>query len=205
MATHAFAEQKLSGNEAGRLAWLGLVLTPELGPTRIGRAVAQVGEASRLFDLPLTELEGLRLPAKAAQFIADGRALAAAEKEAKLVYDAGATFVTPDDEAYPERLREIYDPPAVLWVRGNVELMARPGIAVVGTRAPSPYGAGMAEMLARDLAARGLCVMSGMARGVDTAAHKGALDAGGTTLAVWGTGLDVVYPKENKRLASRLC
>ncbi len=157
-----------------------------------------------IFDMSLTELEGLRLPAKAAQFIADGRARAAAEKEAKLVYDAGATFVAPCDDAYPGRLLEIYDPPSVLWVRGDPALLSRPGIAVVGTRAPSAYGAGMAEMLSRDLANRGLAILSGMARGVDTAAHKGALDAGGATVAVWGTGLDVVYPKENKRLAESI-
>ena len=186
------------------MAWLGLVLTPGLGPTRIFRAVEMVGDAARVLELSLTELEGLKLPAKSAQFIADGRALAAAEKEAKLVYDAGAMFLTPDDEAYPARLREIYDPPAVLWVRGNAALLARPGIAVVGTRAPSPYGAGMAELLARDLAHRRMAVFSGMARGVDTAAHKGALEAGGMTVAVWGTGLDVVYPKENKRLAEQI-
>ncbi len=97
-----------------------------------------------------------------------------------------------------------YDPPAVLWVRGDVALLSRPGIAVVGTRAPSTYGAGMAELLSRDLANRGMAIFSGMARGVDSAAHKGALDAGGKTVAVWGTGLDVVYPKENKRLAEQI-
>ena len=191
--------------ELSRLAWLGMVLTPGLGPTRIARAVELCGGvAGRVLDMPLTELEGLRLPAKSAQFIADGRARAAAEKEAKLVSEAGACYVTLGEEAYPERLREIYDPPPVLWVRGEVGLLARPGIAIVGTRAPTPYGAGMAELLGRDLAARGLTVMSGMARGVDTAAHKGALDAKGATLAVWGTGLDVVYPKENKRLAEQI-
>jgi DNA processing protein len=89
----------------------------------------------------------------------------------------------------------------VLWVRGDVTLLAKPGIAVVGTRHPSPYGVGMAEMLSRDLAARGVVILSGMARGVDTAAHKGALDAKGKTVAVWGTGIDVIYPKENKKLA----
>ena len=205
MATHATSFSSTDAtSEASRLAWLGLVLTPGLGPTRIFRAVQAVGDAARLLELPLTELEGLKLPAKSAQFIADGRALAAAEKEAKTVYDAGATFLTPDDAEYPERLREIYDPPAVLWVRGNADLLARPGIAVVGTRSPSPYGAGMAELLARDLANRRMAVFSGMARGVDTAAHKGALEAKGLTLAVWGTGLDVVYPKENKRLAEQI-
>jgi DNA processing protein len=101
-------------------------------------------------------------------------------------------------------LREIFDPPPVLWVRGDRELLSRPAIAVVGTRAPSPYGTGMGEMLSRDLAARRMVILSGMARGVDTAAHKGALSAGGRTVAVWGTGLDVVYPKENKRLAEEI-
>jgi len=193
-----------SPSETSRLAWLALALTPGLGPTRIARALAQVGDAARIFDMPLTELESLRIPAKSAQFIADGRARAAAEKEAKLVYDAGATFITAQDADYPQRLLEIYDPPAVLWVRGSVELLSRPGIAVVGTRAPSPYGSGMSELLSRDLANRRLVIMSGMARGVDTFAHKGALDAGGKTVAVWGTGLDVVYPKDNKRLAESI-
>ncbi len=192
------------GNGETRLGWLALALTPGLGPTRVGRIVQQLGDAGRVFDLALTELEGLKMPAKSAQFVADGRARAAAEKEAKLVSDAGAVWLTRDDEDYPERLFEIYDPPSVLWVRGDPGVLNLPGIAVVGTRAPSPYGAGMAEMLSRDLAHRGLAILSGMARGVDTAAHKGALDAGGITVAVWGTGLDVIYPKENKRLAEQI-
>ena len=188
-----------------RLGWLALSLTPRLGPTRVARAVQLAGgDASRIFDMPLTELEGLRIPAESAQFLADGRGRAAAEKELTLVEDAGARVLTITEEDYPERLLEIYDPPPVLWVRGRVELMSRPGIAVVGTRVPTPYGVGMAELLARDLCRRGLAIFSGMARGVDTAAHKGALEAGGKTLAVWGTGIDVVYPKENKKLAEQI-
>ena len=191
-------------NEVGRLAWLAMVLTPGLGPTRIARAMEMARDPERILEMSLTELESLRLPAKSAHFIADGRARAAAEKESKVVRDAGASFITPMDPEYPPRLLEIYDPPSVLWVRGDVGLLSRAGIAVVGTRAPSTYGAGMAELLSRDLANRGLVIMSGMARGVDTAAHKGALDAGGKTLAVWGTGIDVVYPKENKKLAESI-
>jgi DNA processing protein len=203
MAAQALGVERSA--ELGRLGWLALVLTPGMGPTRIHRAVEMLGgDAGLVFDLPLTELEGLRIPAKAAQFLADGRARAEAEKEAKLVSDAGACFLTPKDATYPAKLLEIYDPPAVLWVRGNVEVLDWAGIAVVGTRVPSAYGAGMAELLSRDLANRGLTILSGMARGVDTAAHKGALDAGGKTVAVWGTGLDVVYPKENKRLAEQI-
>ena len=204
MAMAAVALRQSSVEES-TLGWLALALTPGLGPTRIARAVGIAGgEAARVFGMALTELDGLRLPAKSAQFIADGRARAAAEKEWKLVRDAGATILTMADEEYPGRLLEIYDPPAVLWVRGSVELMSRPGIAVVGTRVPTPYGAGMAELLSRDLCARGLAIFSGMARGIDTAAHKGALDAGGKTLAVWGTGIDVVYPKDNKKLAEQI-
>jgi len=160
--------------------------------------------AERLFEASLTELEGLGMPAQSAQFCFEGKARAAALDEMRRVVEAGGEILTPEDEAYPERLREIYDPPAVLWIRGNVELLARPGIAVVGTRHPSPYGSGMAEMLSRDLANRRLVILSGMARGVDTAAHKGALDAGGKTVAVWGTGIDVIYPKENKKLAENI-
>jgi DNA processing protein len=191
-------------NERARLAWLALILSPGMGALRTRKAIESLGAAERLLEASLTELESTGMPAAAAQFVADGRALAAAEDEAKRIAEIGATFITPEDEAYPTRLLNIYDPPAVLWIRGSQALLERPGIAVVGTRQPSPYGAGMAELLSRELARRRLTVMSGMARGVDTAAHKGALDAGGKTVAVWGTGIDVVYPKENRKLAESI-
>jgi DNA processing protein len=144
------------------------------------------------------------MPPEAAQVCFDGRAWAAAIDEEGRVNEQQASFLTPQDADYPERLLEIYDPPPVLWVRGDARLLARPGIAVVGTRQPTPYGSGMAEMLSRDLARRGMLIMSGMARGIDSCAHKGALEAGGATVAVWGTGIDVIYPKENKRLAEQI-
>jgi DNA processing protein len=187
-----------------QLAWLALVLTPAMGATRTWRVMRQLEEPERLFEASLTELEGLGMPAHSAQFVFEGKARAAAEDEWTRVAQSGGEILTPVEKAYPERLREIYDPPAVLWIRGDVRLLSRPGIAVVGTRHPSPYGAGMAEMLSRDLAARRLTILSGMARGVDTAAHKGALEARGKTVAVWGTGIDVIYPKENKRLAEQI-
>src|SRR5665213_649252 len=155
-------------SEATRLGWLALALTPEMGPRRVARAVAQLDDAARVFEASLTELEGVGLPAKAAQFVADGRALKAAEEESKRITQAGGFFLTRVDEEYPERLGEIYDPPAVLWIRGDAAVLKRPGIAVVGTRQPTPYGTGMAEMLSRDLAGRGMAILSGMARGVDT-------------------------------------
>src|ERR1035437_2030552 len=184
-----------------RLAWLALVLSPGLGPKRILDAVKQLEAPSQIFTLPLTALEGLRFPAQAAQFIFVGKARQAAEEEWTRVSAQGATLVTYGCAEYPERLKEIYDPPPVLWVRGSASLLSRPGIAGVGTRHPAPYGSGMAEMLARDLAVRRLLIISVMARGIDSCAHKGALAARMPTVAVWGTGIDVIYPKENKKLA----
>jgi DNA processing protein len=198
--------ERLSGErlDVARMAWMAMTLTPGMGPTRIWKAMNRLGAAERVFEASLTELEGLGMPAQSAQFVFEGNARAMAEDEMRRTLEVGGSVLTPEDEAYPERLREIYDPPAVLWIRGNAEMLARPGIAVVGTRQPSPYGAGMAELLSRDLANRRLVILSGMARGVDTAAHKGAIEAGGKTIAVWGTGIDVIYPKENKKLAESI-
>ena len=186
------------------LAWLALSLAPGMGPTRCGRAVQRLGAAGRMFAASLTELEGAGLPAEAAQYCFDGRAREAALDEIAKTKELGASLLTPADQDYPDRLLEIYDPPPVLWVRGDAKLLNRVGIAVVGTRQPSPYGSGMAEMLSRELARRGVVIQSGMARGVDTCAHRGALEAGGATVAVWGTGIDVIYPKENKKLAEQI-
>ena len=190
--------------DENRLALLALALTPSLGPKRIADAMAQLRTPGQIFALTLTELEGLRFPADAAQFIFDGKARRAADEEWAKIAQQGATILTLGCPEYPERLKEIYDPPPVLWVRGAVQLLSRPSIAVVGTRHPSPYGTNVAELLSRDLAARGLVIVSGMARGIDTCAHKGALAARTATIAVWGTGIDVVYPKENKKLAEEI-
>lgn len=196
--------------ERRRLAWLAVALTPGMGAIRTVRSMRWMGEAERVLRASLTELEASGMPAAAAQFCFDGRALKAAEEELDRVRETGGQVVCFEDDLYPSALRSIYDPPAVLWVRGDAAVLEQPGIAVVGTRHPSTYGAGMAEMLSRDLAERGLVIVSGMARGVDTAAHQGALAArersgsGGRTVAVWGTSIDVIYPKENKRLAEEI-
>jgi DNA processing protein len=201
---HTVEVPPVSPLDEERLAWLALALAPGLGPKRILDAMKMLEAASQIFTLPLTALEGLKFPAEAAQFIFDGKARAAAEQEWARVEAQGATLVSYSCPEYPERLKEIYDPPPVLWVRGAVGLLSRPGIAIVGTRHPTPYGSGMAEMLARDLAVRRLLIISGMARGIDSCAHKGALAARMPTVAVWGTGIDVVYPKENKKLAEEI-
>ena len=192
------------GSDQNRLAWVALTLTPGLGPKRILKAAEALPDLASLFRLSLTELESLNFPAPAAQFLFTGKARTEAERELVRMGEQKGLILTFADEEYPERLREIFDPPPVLWVLGDVKLLARPSIAIVGTRHPTPYGTGMAEILARDLATHKLVILSGMARGVDTAAHKGALAAHGSTIAVWGTGIDVIYPKENKSLAENI-
>ncbi len=187
-----------------RLAWLALALTPLLGPRRILQAVESLGSALQVLQLPPTGLEAQRFPARSVQFLADGQALQTAKEEARRLQAMDASFLCFPEALYPGSLREIYDPPPVLWVRGRAELLSEIGIAVVGTRHPSPYGTGMAELLSRDLASRNLLIMSGMARGIDTFAHRGAIAAGKPTVAIWGTGIDVIYPKENKSLAEQI-
>lgn len=203
-ATQSSVEAPAPLSAEDRLAWMAMVLTPQMGAIRTVRAMARLASAAHLFSASLTDLEGLQIPAVSARFIFEGKARAAAEEELRSIDEQSAGFLTHDCPDYPDRLRAIYDPPAVLWYRGDVKLLTLPAIAVVGTRHPSPYGSGMAQMLARELAARGIVILSGMARGVDTEAHKGALEARGKTVAVWGTGVDVIYPKENKRLAEQI-
>jgi DNA processing protein len=194
----------MNSPDENRLAWLAMTLTPGLGPKRILKAAQALPALSSLFRLSLTELEGLNFPAPAAQYLFTGKARTEAERELVRIRELKGALLTYEEDEYPERLREIFDPPPVLWVLGDVKLLARPAIAIVGTRHPSPYGTGMAEILARDLGSRRMVILSGMARGIDTAAHRGALAAGGSTAAVWGTGVDVIYPKENKALAENI-
>lgn len=184
--------------------WLALSATPGLGPTRIKRLLEHFGDVGRVFRASLTELEAARIPAASAQSIALGSSMQLADEELEKVHAAGAMLLVPDDPAYPRQLLEIYDPPAVLRVRGDVEALSRPGIAIVGTRHPTPYGLGMAERLACDLAARGLIILSGMARGVDSAAHRGAVNARAKTVAVFGAGIDIIYPRENQKLSEQI-
>jgi len=193
-----------SGSNSHQVLWLALTLTPGLGPTRAKRLVEFFDNVGKIFQASLTELEGAGLPAAAAQSIATGGSIELAQDELAKASAAGIKCITLDDPGYPGRLRQIYDPPLVLYIRGPVEALARPGIAVIGTRHPTPYGIGMAERLACDLATRGVVILSGLARGVDTAAHRGAVSAKSKTVAVFGTGVDVVYPKENSRLADQI-
>ncbi len=186
------------------LEWLAITLTPGLGPTKARKLVEHFGSPEAVFRASLTELESTGIQAVSAQSLATGKSAELAREEIARAAAADATVISVDDPSYPPRLKEIYDPPLILRVRGNLEVLTKPGIAMVGTRHPTPYGSGMAERLACDLAAQGLVIISGMARGVDTASHRGAISAKGKTVAVFGTGVDVIYPKENSRLAEQI-
>jgi DNA processing protein len=184
--------------------WLALALTAGLGPTRIKKLIEHCGTAERVFQTSLTELEAMGMRAVSAQSIATGKSMELALEECGKAAEAHARIISLSDPEYPSRLKEIYDPPVILFVKGCVEVLAQPGIAMVGTRHPTPYGSGMAERLSTDLAARGLVIISGLARGIDTASHRGAIAAKGKTVAVLGTGIDVMYPKENTRLTEQM-
>jgi DNA processing protein len=197
-------EAALTPATTSTLNWLALSLTPGLGPTKARKLVEHFGSPEAVFRASLTELEAAAIQAVSAQSIATGKSAELAREELARAADAGITVLSQSDPLYPRRLKEIYDPPIILYVRGDAEQLNKPGIAMVGTRHPTPYGSGMAERLACDLAAQGLVIISGMARGVDTASHRGAISAKGKTIAVFGTGVDVIYPKENSRLSEQI-
>jgi DNA processing protein len=183
------------------VGWLALALTPGLGARTAGKLLREFGSPDAIFNASLTSLEAHRLPASVAQAIHSRRPLSDAAKELAQAQAAGCRLLTWDEPEYPSRLREIYDPPPLLYVKGNAALLNRHLISVVGARRPTPYGNQMAERLAKDLADRGLVISSGLARGIDASAHRGALaSVNGATIGVLGCGIDVVYPKENKKI-----
>ncbi|HEY7825392.1 MAG TPA: DNA-processing protein DprA [Candidatus Acidoferrales bacterium] len=187
------------------LGWLALALTPGLGARMAGKLLREFGSPEAVFNASLTALEAQRLPAAVAQSLHARESMSAAAKELAQAQAAGCRLLTWDEPAYPARLKEIYDPPPLLYVLGNIELLNRHIISIVGSRRPTPYGNQMAERLGRDLAERGLVIASGLARGIDASAHKGALStAQGATIGVVGAGIDVIYPKENKKLFAEI-
>lgn len=185
--------------------WLTLVLTPGLGPRNIRRLLEQFGSPAGVFRASrkqLTSIAGLQ--PRVVDALENRTAATFAKREESLLVSAGATLICWDDPRYPELLRNIPDAPPLLYGKGNVALLEKPAIAVVGSRASTAYGKGVARDIAAQLAREGLCVISGLALGIDTAAHTGALDAGGDTVAVLGCGVDVVYPPQNRKLYDRI-
>jgi DNA processing protein len=194
-----------SADDAENLAaWLGLLRTPDLGVRGQLNLLGKFGAAAAIHRAPLTTLESCQISAAAAQFIAHGQALEAGFAELQQVRTLGVDIITLHEPRYPARLREVFTPPILLYLRGSAAALEKDGLAVVGTRHPTPYGRLMAERIGQGLAQWGLAVISGLARGVDGTAQKACVDAGGISIAVFGTGVDVVYPKDHEKLADRL-
>lgn len=187
------------------IAWISLNMTPGVGPRAATKLLERFGSADAVFHARRTELESLRLKPETVDSIIKNEFHGKASVELDRVKEIGGDVLILDDGSYPALLREIDDPPPVLYVRGDWQAcFDLPAVGVVGSRMCSTYGENASEMLARDLASRGICVVSGLARGIDTAAHRGAMRGHGKTVAVMGTGIDAVYPKENAGLVREI-
>ena len=185
--------------------WVELNMTPGIGPRAAAKLLERFGSAEAVYSATRTELEQLRLAPEAVDTIIGRNLRFTAEAEIAAVRKLGGDILLLDDGVYPSSLREIYDPPIVLYVKGAwSECLDQPCIGVVGSRKASTYGQNAALMLARDLAQRGMTVVSGFARGIDAAAHRGALEGNGRTVAVLGTGIDEIYPRDHKKLAEEV-
>jgi DNA processing protein len=181
--------------------WVELNMTPGVGPRAAAKLLERFGSAEAVYGATRSELEQLRLLPETVDTIIARALQSRAEVEIANGRKLGADVLILDDGVYPALLREIYDPPIVLYVMGAwSECLDQPCVAIVGSRKSSTYGQNAALMLARDLAQRGVTIISGFARGIDAAAHRGALEAGGRTVAVLGTGVDRVYPRDHKKL-----
>ena len=186
-------------------ALIGLSLVSGIGPQRLRALLAAFDTPSDVFRASrsaLTKVDGVGDQTAEAILTFDDRA--AVEEEMERAEELGAELISPWDERFPDRLREIYDPPAYLWMRGALPATGEPMVTVVGTRRCTDYGRAQAHHFGAELVRRGFTVVSGLAYGIDAAAHKGALDAGGRTIAVLGSGVGRIYPQKHTALAERI-
>jgi DNA processing protein len=187
------------------LSWLAMTLTPGLASRLSSRLLKRFESPEGIFRANLSQLESCNLPAPVAQSILKKQSFPRAEKELAAIRNIpNCTLINWTDPEYPQTLLQIYDPPVLLYVRGDPQILNHPCISIVGTRRPTLYGTQMAERIGRDLAARGLVILSGLARGIDAIGHQGALAARGLAIGILGTGIDVCYPKENKKLYEKV-
>ncbi len=180
---------------------LGLYSVPLVGPTKLRKLISVLGSPEAVLNASyrqLVRIEGI--DQKTAERIKQGADGYFVQKQLSKIEEHGVRVLTYWDDLYPERLKKIYDPPAFLFYKGNLEILANIAIAVVGTRSPTNYGRLITEKFAAVLAQNNFCIISGFARGIDTIAHKTALKNNAPTIAVLGNGLDVVYPPENREL-----
>jgi DNA processing protein len=199
------SDQMSPGPDNSIRDWIALTYVTGVGSRTAAMLIDRFGSPSACFEAGAGALESLGLKRATVEEIKSAAVRERAARQLEELSKAGAQVLTLADQSYPALLRETYDPPIVLYFKGDfARALARPSIAVVGSRHCSTYGRNVAEMLARELACRGVTIISGLARGIDSAAHRGALDGGGLTVAVMGTGLDNTYPKENRSLAERI-
>jgi DNA processing protein len=185
--------------------WLALSLTPGVGGILIKRLLDHFKTPEAVFQASMKDLLQIEgLGEKVAKEIQKGPVEKKVEKELYLLREVGGKMMTINDESYPTRLREVYDPPPVLYVRGELRKEDELAVAIVGSRKTTPYGRWMTEKMGQELARHGITIVSGMARGIDSLAHWGALSGGGRTVAVLGCGVDVVYPRENRKLFNKI-
>lgn len=187
------------------IAWLALNSIKGLGPVRIKSLLDAYGSPEDVFKESRSTLAKMPgLPAEALELFGQPDLFAQAQAQASLCASIGVRILTLADEDYPPLLREIFAPPPVIFVKGQQNVFTGKAIALVGTRRASSYGLSAAAFLAREAVARNLTIVSGLALGIDTAAHRTCLECGGCTIAVLGCGIDRIYPAENTSLAGRI-
>ncbi len=189
--------------DPGLASWLQLTLTPGLGAAAIRGLLSQFGLPENILATPRAQLERAAGPAAAA-LLRTEETTAAVEQALRWAQTPGHAIVTLADTVYPRLLLEIADPPPLLYAAGRLELLGRPALAIVGSRNATAQGTRNAEQFAQAFSAAGLTIVSGLALGIDAAAHRGGLAGEGATIAVLGTGVDVTYPRQNAELATRI-
>jgi len=184
--------------------WLGFNLVRGIGPVRLRALLSAFGDVKTAWEAPEAELRGVGLDQRTLQNLLQARRQVDLEQLQRKVEAAGVQALTWEEAAYPALLKQLVDAPPVLFVKGELTPSDEWAVALVGTRKPTAYGREAARLLATELARNGVTVVSGLARGIDGIAHQAALDAGGRTLAVLGSGLDEIYPQEHRALAERI-
>ena len=186
-------------------AFIALNMVPRIGPVRVRRLLAALGSPGAVLAASTTALQSIEgIGPEAAKSLRDWQSHVDLAGELRLVKEFGARVITLASPDYPALLREIHDPPTVLYIMGDLQDRDRHAIGVIGTRKPSHYANDCAKKISYQLAYSGVTVVSGLARGIDTAAHQGALAAKGRTIAVIGSGLLAIYPPENQPLAEKI-
>lgn len=181
-----------------------VTLLPGVGNLSQNRIWKALPDISELFSMDNTSLAALGVSNEAFPILRSRSYRATASEIFDWGRREGCWFLIRGNSGYPPLLEEIFSPPIVLYARGHLEVLEMPCIAVVGTRRPTIYGLQMAQGIASDLGSRGICVVSGLARGIDAAAHRGCLESGGRTIAVLGCGIDIVYPREHRQLTQKV-